>query len=86
LNHQNNFTLVLLNKPQRINTAKFNKEVDKYAKYTLSFFDTLENAKKRYFEIKYKRGLKNIHKILGIHITQAVIFENEAVISKVTRI
>jgi len=85
LNHQNNFIPVLLINPPRINTPTFKKDANKCAGYALSFFDTLENAKKRYFELKYKRGLKNIHKILGTHIAQGVIRENDGVISKVDK-
>jgi hypothetical protein len=85
LAHENNFILVLSINPQRINTAKFHKNSDKCAGYALSFFNTLENAKKRYFELKYKRGLKNIDKILGTHIAQGVIGENDGVVSKVDK-
>ncbi|EDN67089.1 integral membrane protein [Beggiatoa sp. PS] len=81
-NHKNNFLPVLLINPQRINTARFKKDSDKCAGYALSFFNTLENAKKRYFELKYKRGLKNIDKILGTHIAQGLIKENDGILSK----
>jgi hypothetical protein len=83
--HKNNFLPVLLINPQRINTVKFKKDSDKCAGYALSFFNTLENAKKRYFELKYKRGLKNIEKILGTHIAQGLISENDGVVSKIDR-
>jgi len=85
LNHRNNFIPVLLINTQRINTARLKKDADKCAGYALSFFSTLENAKKRYFELKYKRGLKNIDKILGTHIAQGLIIENDGVVSKVDK-
>lgn len=77
LNHKNNFLPVSLMNPKR----KFPDDASKCQGYGLSFFDTLENARRRYLAIK--KNFRNIGKIIGTHIAEGFIEVNDGVVSEV---
>ncbi len=81
LDHTNNFLPVLLINPKRINSSGFKNNRAKCSGYGLSFFDTLENAVRRYRGLQ--RSSPNIHKSIGTHIAKGVITKQDGTVSEI---
>lgn len=80
--HSNNFLPVLLINPKRINSPSFRDNNARCSGYALSFFNTLENAVRRYRGLQ--RSIPNIHKSIGTHIAKGVITKKDGVISEIS--
>ena len=77
LSLENNFLPVLLQNPKR----SFSDDEATCQAYGLSLFDTLENARKRYFTLK--KSFRKIDKVIGTHIAEGSIEEDDGVVSKI---
>ena len=75
-NHSNNFRPPLVIKPLR-------RLKDKCAGYALSFFNTPENARKRYLHLCYGRTGQDFVASVGTYLAQGVIEQQDGVISKI---
>lgn len=80
IDHRNNFLPALLIKPAR----RLSKDSDRCSGYALSFFNTLEKAKSRYFELRKKH--KNIGKNLGSHIAKGFINKTDSIVTEINKI
>lgn len=80
ISHKNNFLPVLIIKPRR----KLRNEAEKCSGYALSFFSSIEKAKKRY--INLKNACDNIEKTIGTHIALGLINKTDGLVSKINRV
>jgi len=78
--HRNNFLPPLAITPKRIRDKMFEAEYSKCAGYALSFFDSVENAIKRYLNIYNKR--KNFSTTVGEYIARVEIKSDDGVASE----
>ncbi len=83
-NHPNNFRPPLVIQPRRRNDKRFRGN-DRLtcAGYALSFFNTLENARKRYLHLYYGRTGQDFVASVGTHLAQGIIGEQDGVVSKI---
>jgi hypothetical protein len=83
-NHPNNFRPPLVIHPQRRKGKHFRGN-DRLtcAGHALSFFSTLENARKRYLHLYYGRTGQDFVTSVGTHLAQGVIEESDGVASKI---
>ena len=79
LDHIQNFLPVLLKNPKR----RLRGDAEKCKGYGLSFFDTLENVKRKY--VALAKNFKNIHLVIGTHIAEGFIEEDDGVVSELNR-
>jgi len=74
---ENNFVPVGLISPKRLDQAT--DEFERCQMFGLSFFQTLEQARKRLV------GIKNFEQKLGTHLAQVVVIEKDGIASKTDR-
>ena len=67
-------------KPRRINSKQFSKDKMKCSGYSLSLFNTLENAITKY--AKLQKNMRNIKKTIGDHIALGSIDKTDGYVTE----